>query len=154
MVFIVKLVGVGQDIERLVSVEIAEVGKAEEELRRIRGKPQEIRRHIELLALELHHIKRLQSFIDTKMFRIITELSQIEGHLTAHHKQLHEGYKQLKLQQRTGENKFGEPQLQQYATIIRQIEELKKQIKTIKNSFINDIKRDMSTMRYIAQKAE
>lgn len=154
MVFIARLIGVGQNIERLVSVEIAEVGRVEEELQRIRGRPQEIRRYIELLALQLHHIKRLESFIDTKMLRIITELNQIEGHLTAHHKQLHVGYKQLKLQQRIGENKLVEPQMQQYSAIIRQIEELKKNIKTIKNSVISDIKRDMSTMRYIAQKAE
>lgn len=151
---IVRLMGIGQNVERLVSAEIANVGEAEEKLQSFRGRPEHIGKQIELLAVQLHHIERVASFIDTKILRIVAELNQLQGHLTAHHKQLSVHYKQLKFQQRTGENPNAAPQMQHYGAQIRTIEAHIAHIKTIKRNIINGIKRDMSTMRYIALKAE
>lgn len=149
-----RLMGIGQNVERLVSAEIANVGEAEEKLQSIRGKPDQIGKQIELLAVQLHHLERLESFIDTKMLRIVSELNQLQGHLTAHHKQLSASYKQLKIQQRIGENPTAAPQMHHYGAQIRTLEAHIAHVKTIKRNIVNGIKRDMSTMRYIALKAE
>ncbi len=144
---------IGQNIERLVSVEIAAVAEAEERLSSIRNNQEKVGTVIHELEVQLHHIERIQGFIDTKIVRIMRELNTIQGHINAYHKQLSGLHKDLKLRQRTGDNTIG-AQIHRYAEIIRSLDAVVIRIKSIKKNIVSSVKRDMSTLRYIAQEAE
>lgn len=150
----------GGDTPRLISVEAAHLGELDEKLSTTRKKTDldAVRDHIALLANQLHHIARIESFLNGKTLQIIEELHKLQGHLTAKEKNLQNAHHQMKIQNKTTSDPHAhkelEAQLRQVGEVIRYIEGLIANIETVERNVVSGVRRDMSTLRLIGQRAE
>ena len=155
---IVSLEALGPNAARLISVEAGRLGDADEKLAVTRRHFQRISETITLLAEQLHYLAKMGTYVNGKTLQIVSEFHKIQGSLTAKKVNLHTAYKHLKIQDRTTNDKqlqkVTEQEMRQLGETIRQIDALIQGIQVTEKNLVSDIKQDISTLRYIAQRAE
>jgi exonuclease VII large subunit len=143
---IVSLETIGNNVARLIAVAAGELGKTEEKLENAKRAHDE-NQTLAYIKEELHYLETIESYLNGKTLRIVEDLRQMQGRITAKKVGLHTRYKELKL---TNQNPEEQARL---GKEIRELDNLIQEIQTMDEEIVSGSKRDISTMRLIMRRA-